>query len=164
LRARTSWAFLLCEAALRGMSGDDTGSMSSSDEICDLCFSEDVDTERESLGGIGGERDEVFEWKYESLSLAPGEEVGDDDAIDETSVKAVSRDPDEVSDSSAEDREEDPDDTEKDAFRWARTAETSGALYDSMFVVDRRATGDDIFRTSIGLSENRILAARVGGG
>jgi hypothetical protein len=154
---------LLCEAALRGTSGDDTGSTSSND-VCDWSFSEDVDTERESLGGIGGKGDEFFEWKYESLCLASGEEVGDDDAIDETSVKAVSREPDEVSDSSAEEREEDPEDTEKDAFRWARTAETSGALYDSMFVVDRRATGEDIFRTSISLSENRILAARVGGG
>lgn len=100
------------------------------------------------------------------VSLASGEEVGDEDAIDETSVKVVSRevcDVDEVSDSSAELREE-PDDTEKDALRWARTSETSGALYDSIFVVDRRATGDDIVRISTGLSENRIVADRVGDG
>lgn len=31
-----------------------------------------------------------------------------------------------------------------------------------MFVVDRRATGDEIVRTSTGFPENRILAARVG--
>lgn len=52
--------------------------------------------------------------------MARGDEVGDEDAIDETSVKAVSRElcvVDEVSDSSAELRADEPDDTEKDAFR-----------------------------------------------
>jgi hypothetical protein len=33
-----------------------------------------------------------------------------------------------------------------------------------MFVVDRRATGDDIVRISTGFSENRILADRSGTG
>jgi len=36
-------------------------SFSSSDDEWDWCFSEDVDTDRESLGGMGGERDAVFE-------------------------------------------------------------------------------------------------------
>jgi len=90
--------------------------------------------------------------------LAPGEEVGDDvDAIDETSVMVVSRD---VSDSSAELREEEPEDTDPDALRCARRVETSGALYDSIFVVDRRATGEEIFLISTGLSEYLMLAER----
>lgn len=66
-----------------------------------------------------------------SRSLLSGEAVGDDETIDEASVKAVSRevvDIVDVSDSSAELRREDPEETEADALRCARTDETSGAL------------------------------------
>lgn len=66
-----------------------------------------------------------------SSSLLPGEEVGNGYAIDETSVDTVSRevvDIVDVSDSSAELWEEDPEETDVDALRCARTDETSGAL------------------------------------
>lgn len=52
--------------------------------------------------------------------MISGEEVGDEDAIDETSVNAVSRevcDIVDVSDSFAELREEELEDTDVDAFR-----------------------------------------------
>lgn len=66
-----------------------------------------------------------------SSSLLPGEAVGDENAIDETSVDTVSRevvDIVDVSDSSAELRVDDPEETEVDALRRARTDETLGAL------------------------------------
>jgi len=82
----------------------------------------------------------------------------------EMSVSVVSLercDAAELSESSAELREE-AEETEFDGFRCARIAETSGALYDSTFVVDRRATGPDIVRISTGLSELLTLPARRG--
>lgn len=41
-------------------------------------------------------------------------------------------------------------------------SDTSGALYDSIFVVDSRATGPDILREPTGLSGALTLPARSG--
>jgi ABC-type uncharacterized transport system YnjBCD permease subunit len=49
-----------------------------------------------------------------------------------------------------------------EALRCARIIETSGALYDRTFVVDRRATGPEMVRMSTGLSELLTLPARRG--
>jgi len=88
------------------------------------------------------------------------------DGVDgsDMSVNVVSRercDAAEQSESSAELRD-DAEDTEFEAFLCARIVETSGALYESTFVVDRRATGPEIVRISTGLSELLTLPVRRG--
>jgi hypothetical protein len=93
----------------------------------------------------------------------------DDDALcgvegSEISVSVVSPErceAAELSESSAELRD-DAEETELDAFRCARIVETSGALYDRTFVVDRRAIGPEIVRMSTGLSGFLTLPARRG--
>jgi len=82
----------------------------------------------------------------------------------ETSVNVVSADrceAAELSDSSPELREE-VEETELEALRCARISDTSGALYDSIFVVDRRATGPEILRILMGFSDILMLPARRG--
>jgi len=142
--ASFSCAVLLWDGALWGRSGDDVA------EPCDWCRSSTEETDRR---GVRFEREGKREF-----DVVKGD-VGSD-----ISVRVVSRDrcePAELSESSAELREE-VEDTEFEAFRCARISATFGALYESMFVVDRRATGPEILRMSTGLSELLKLPARRG--
>lgn len=70
---------------------------------------------------------------------------------------------DDPSESSAEPREE-VDDTEEEALRRPFSEEMSGALYESIFVVDNSATGGEIRVRSMAFPDALTLPIRIGGG
>jgi hypothetical protein len=143
--AKRSWACLLCDGARWGISGDE--------------FTDVNDGLRWSSADDADRRIERFEreWKREDVALCGVD--GSDMSVNVVSLEWC--DAAELSESSAELRDDD-EETELEAFRCARIIETSGALYDRTFVVDRRATGPEIVRISTGLSELLTLPARRG--